>query len=144
MIAKDTINAIITGVVNAYLIADSGVNSGKWWSSSSSSWSSTEASAGVCSYVYDNNWQVSISSAAWDIGVKYTTYATESGELHIPYSEQVIECDYQTLPSETASDYHMTGFLTPGGEINLADDAITASVHDQTTAWPLETADIGV
>lgn len=47
------------------------------------------------------------------------------------------------IPSALISDYRATGFAVPGSQMNLADDAITASKFDETTAFPLKSADTG-
>ena len=141
MTAKASGDAITTGTVTAYLIADSGTNTGKWWRASDSTWQAAEASAGTMAFKGGASWQVSVVAGAWVAGTRYTVYGTESGALHIPYSETVIENDYLSIPSETLSDYWATGFAVAGDLMGLSDDAITASKYDQTTAWPLATED---
>jgi hypothetical protein len=80
---------VTTGTVNAYLQAMSGANSGKWFRASDSSWQAAAASAGVAAHDDDGHWYATIIAAAWTAGVKYSTYAKESGDLHISVSEEV-------------------------------------------------------
>lgn len=141
MVAKASGDAITTGTVTGYLVANTGTNTGKWWNASGATWAATETSSGAMTFKGGSSWQVSIVADAWTHGVAYTFYATESGSLHVPYSSTVLEIDYQTLPSETIGDYRATGFAVAGDEMTLADDAITAEKYDQTTAFPLTTAD---
>jgi len=82
--------AITTGTVTAYLRALTGDNAGKWFRASDSTWQAAEASAGAMVYKAGSVWDVTIVSAAWITGVTYSLYGKESGDLNIPYSEQVV------------------------------------------------------
>jgi len=91
MVARADGDPITAGTVAFYLIADTGTNAGKWFKTSDDSWSAVEASAGAGTHKADGHWYCSIDAAAWSQGVRYTMYAKESGDLHIPYSEEVID-----------------------------------------------------
>ena len=91
VIAKASGNPITAGTVNFYLRAKSGSNAGKWFRGSDSSWQSSESIAGAATHVVDGHWSLSIASAAWATGVRYSLYAKESGDLHVAYAEEVIE-----------------------------------------------------
>lgn len=82
---------ITTGTVNAYLEAMSGANVGKWFQASDSTWQAAAAIAGVAGHDDDGHWYATIIAAAWTAGVRYSTYAKESGNLHISVSEEVVE-----------------------------------------------------
>jgi hypothetical protein len=84
---------ITAGTVNAYLQAMSGSNSGKWFRGSDSSWQATAAIAAVAAHDDDGHWYATIATAAWTDGVRYSTYAKETGDLHISVSEEVAEID---------------------------------------------------
>ena len=109
LVAKATGNPITTGTVNFYLRAISGANSGKWVRGSDSSWQSSEVIAGtvtqVTGYVGDATWEISLAAAAWVSGVRYELYAKESGDLHIPYSDEVVEVH---TPSEVSFEATVT------------------------------------
>ena len=94
MVKKGPTNSgdpIVSGTVNAYLVANSGVNVGKWWNSSTETWSATEVSAGLATFKGGSSWQLTVIDDAWITGVTYSVYGTESGGLHVPYSEAVAE-----------------------------------------------------
>lgn len=118
MVAIATGANITAGTVTGYLIADSGDNAGKWWDASGSTWSATEVSAGAMTFKSKSSWQVSIAAGAWDVGVKYTFYGTESGALNIQYSETVIEIGSAAGTGSSTLTYTLT--TDPGG-IPIAD-----------------------
>ena len=91
MVAKADGTPITTGTVTFYLIAKTGANAGKWFQTSDDSWQVAEAAAGAGSHTSDGHWTCSIDAAAWLADTRYSLYAKESGDLHIPYSEEV--CD---------------------------------------------------
>ena len=91
MVAKADGTPITTGTVTFYLIAKTGVNAGKWFQTSDDSWQATESAAGTGTHTSDGHWTCSIDAAAWLADTRYSLYAKESGDLHIPYSEEV--CD---------------------------------------------------
>lgn len=91
MVAKLDGEPITSGTVTFYLIAVTGSNAGKWFKTSGDSWSAVEAAAGSGTHKADGHWYCSIDSAAWTSGVRYEMYAKESGDLHIPYSEEINE-----------------------------------------------------
>jgi len=82
---------IVSGTVTAYLIARSGSHAGKWFRASDVTWQSAESSAGAMAHESDGHWTLSIAAGAWIAGVRYTLYPRESGDLHIPYSDEVVE-----------------------------------------------------
>ncbi len=91
VVARDDGTPIVAGTVTGYLRALSGTNAGKWFRASDSSWQAGESSAGAMTHAADGHWSVSLVTAAWTTGVRYSFYAKESGDLHIPLSEEVIE-----------------------------------------------------
>jgi len=91
LVARADGTPITVGTVAAYLRALSGANAGKWFRSADSSWQAGESSAGAMSHVADGHWTCDIAAAAWITGVRYLLYAKESGDLHIPVSEEVQE-----------------------------------------------------
>lgn len=105
MLAKATGNPITAGTVNVYLQAKSGVNEGKWFLGSGSSWEDSESLAGIATHVSDGHWKISIASAAWTAEVVYSLYAKESGDLHISYSEEIVEIH---TPSEVSFEATVT------------------------------------
>jgi hypothetical protein len=89
---------IESGTVYGYLKALSGDNAGKWWDGAA--WSAVKVSAGNMSYDDDCQWELSIASDAWPTsGVRYRFSARESGQLNIPYSEDVVDI---TTPTEVS------------------------------------------
>jgi len=120
LVAKASGSPITSGTVNFYLIAKSGSNAGKWFRSSDSSWQSAESSAGSAAHKSDGHWYVSIASAAWTTGVLYQLYAKESGNLHIPYSEDVI-CDRLVTAAENAAAFLAKTGVTAGGTKTVAE-----------------------
>jgi hypothetical protein len=91
LVNKSDGEPIIAGTVNLYLVARSGINSGKWWSFATETWSAVEISAGAMTHESDSQWTVDVVAGAWDTGVRYRIYAKESGDLHVPYSEEITE-----------------------------------------------------
>jgi hypothetical protein len=110
LVAKASGDAIISGVVNFYLIAKTGANAGKWFRASDKSWQAAEASAGAASYKGGAAWYLSIAAEAWLSGVDYIIYAKESGNLSIVYDDHY---------ADEARVLLLTG-LTVGGTWNLA------------------------
>jgi hypothetical protein len=82
---------IIIGTVNFYLVALDGANAGKWFKTSNNSWSATEDIAAVSTHKADGHWTASVDAEAWTTSVKYMFYWKESGDLHLPVSEQIFE-----------------------------------------------------
>jgi hypothetical protein len=91
LVAKADGSPITTGTVAAYLRALSGDNAGKWWRASDETWQASESSAGAMTPAADGHWTVSIAAPAWVAATRYLLYPKESGDLHIPYSEEVAE-----------------------------------------------------
>lgn len=85
---------VTAGTVNAYLQAMSGTNAGKWFRASDSTWQATAEVAGTCTHDDDGHWYSAIITAAWTTGIRYSTYAKETGDLHISVSEEVIDVNY--------------------------------------------------
>lgn len=81
---------ITAGTVTFYLRALSGANAGKWFRASDATWQVALSSAGAGVHVDDGLWTCTIAAAAWSYGVLYVVKAKESGDLHVPYSEQVV------------------------------------------------------
>jgi len=91
MVAKADGEPITAGTVNVYLVALTGDNAGKWFKTSDDSWSAVEAPAAAATHKANGHWTASVDAAAWIAGVRYFIYAKESGDLHIPYSEEIID-----------------------------------------------------
>jgi hypothetical protein len=88
---RTTVFPIVAGTVNAYLQAMSGDNEGKWFRGSDSTWQATPSIAAVAAHDDDGHWWAKPSASAWLAGVRYHTYAKESGDLHISVSEEVVD-----------------------------------------------------
>lgn len=86
-----TCDPITSGTVTGYLKVMSGVYLGKWWNAGSATWSEVEVSAGAMAHDTDGHWEVSIAAGAWISGVRYKFYAKESGNLHLPISDEISE-----------------------------------------------------
>lgn len=99
LVAKASGNPITSGTVNFYLRAKSGTNVGKWFRGSDDSWQAAEAIAKAATHVSDGHWTVEIEAAAWIAEVRYSLYAKEDGDLHIAYSDEVVEVH---TPSEVS------------------------------------------
>ena len=82
---------LTAGTVNAYLVADEGVNAGKWFRGSDKTWQAAPAIAAECTHKDDGHWQAVIPTEAWISGVKYMSYAKETTNLHISVSAEVHE-----------------------------------------------------
>jgi hypothetical protein len=84
---------IVAGTVNFYLYCLTGTNAGKWWRGADTSWQAAEALALAGTLIpgsASGHWTASVASGAWDEGVAYVAYLKESGDLHIPVSENVL------------------------------------------------------
>jgi len=94
MVKRSDGSPITTGTVTFYVIALTGSNAGKWFKTADDTWADTEQPAGTVTaeegHKADGHWLCPIDAAAWAYGVLYLMYAKESGDLHIPYSEQVV------------------------------------------------------
>jgi len=104
MVAKASGDAIVAGTVTAYLKALTGANAGKYFRASDSSWQASQSSAGEMTYKEEASWEVSIASAAWTAGVRYKFQAAESGTLHIPYSDEVIDANSSAVSIKAVTD----------------------------------------
>jgi len=147
MVAKATGSAITTGTVTAYLIADSGDNTGKWWNAGAGTWSATEVSAGIMTFKGGSSWQVSIAAGAWEADVKYTAYGTESGSLNIPYSEIVSDKTGFSLSTAGVKAIwdQLTSALTTVGSMGkkLADWVVgTIDTYTGNTKQTADVADV--
>jgi hypothetical protein len=105
VLAKADGEPIISGTVNFYLLALSGDDAGKWFRTSDDSWQAFESIAAVGTHKADGHWTASIDSAAWVTEVRYMLYAKESGNLHIAYSEEIVEI---TTPKEVSFEATVT------------------------------------
>lgn len=105
VVARADGDPIISGTVTAYLLAQTGDNAGKWFRASDNSWQAAESSAGSMTHKSDGHWTVSVASAAWTTGTRYTFYCKESGDLHVSLSEEVLELHKETnITIETSVD----------------------------------------
>lgn len=91
MLARASGDAILVGTVTACLKALTGDHAGQYFRASDNSWQAVKSSAGAMAYAEEASWEVSIAAAAWITGVRYKFSAAESGNLHIPYSDDVVE-----------------------------------------------------
>ena len=91
LVNRSTAAPITTGTVTGYLYQTEGDNSGKWYNASGGTWDASEASAGSLTHISDGHWYVSIASGAWEAEARYSFYVKESGNLHIPYSDEIVE-----------------------------------------------------
>lgn len=89
LVNRSTGAPITSGTVNGYVKAMSGSDSGKWWSGTS--FTAVEAAAGAMTPDADGHWEMTIAAGAWTTGVRYKFYPKESGDLHVTYSEEVVE-----------------------------------------------------
>jgi len=94
IVAKADGSPIIAGTVNAYVIADTGANAGKWFKTSDNSWSATEAVSGVCAFKGGSVWEVSVDAECWTAGIEYSAYYVESGGLNVIGSPDRYRCEY--------------------------------------------------
>ena len=91
VIARADNSPIITGTVYGYLRCTAGDQAGKYWIASTASWSSTKGSAGTATHVDDGLWSLSIAAGAWpDYESEWRLSWEESGDLHVPDSDQII------------------------------------------------------
>lgn len=101
MVARLDGSPITSGTVTFYLRALTGDNAGKWWRASDTSWQATEESAGAGTHRADGMWDVSIVAGAWVDGDRYVVYAKESGDLHIPYTEECLNLTADSVSNIT-------------------------------------------
>ena len=103
VIAKASGAPITSGTVNFYLIALSDTNAGKWFRTSDNTWQASESIAAVGTHKADGHWTASIDADAWETHVRYLLYVKESGDLHIAYSEEIVEVSTPTEVSFEAT-----------------------------------------
>ena len=96
IVARADGSPITSGTITFYLMALTGDNAGKWFKTADDTWSATEQSSGTGTHKADGHWTCSVDSAAWTSGVRYQLYAKESGDLHVPYSEEIVEKGLET------------------------------------------------
>ncbi|MBE3133999.1 MAG: hypothetical protein IMZ55_11035 [Acidobacteria bacterium] len=89
---------IVAGTVNFYLYCLTGANAGHWWKGATSTWEDLLNIAGAGTHTDDGHWYTSIAAAAWTEGVAYEASLKESGDLHIPVSDDVF-CTGQHAPN---------------------------------------------
>lgn len=80
---------IESGAVSYYLIAKTGVNAGKWWRDSDSTWQSVET-ANTMAHQADGHWDIELSSSPFVDGVKYLEYVKAASGLHVPDSRHLV------------------------------------------------------
>lgn len=90
LVSRSSGAPITVGTVTFYLVALNGPNAGKWFRASDSFWQAAESSAGSGTHLADGHWTCEIAAAAWSYGVIYLLYVKEGGDLHTPYSEQIV------------------------------------------------------
>ena len=134
IVAKESCDPIVSGVVNFYLVDKDGPNAGKWYRGSDGTWQVAEASAGEATHRADGHWYRSIPSAVWTRGVKYRLYAKEAGSLHITVGEDVLvkmkDVD-RILKAWAAGNVRLKSGETSVYEYLDADDGSTVIVEMQ-------------
>ena len=128
LVAKASGNAIISGVVNFYLLAKDGENAGKWYRGGDQTWQAVEAIAGAATHRVDGHWYLSFPSAVWTRNVRYRLYAKEDGSLHMTVGEDVlgkIENLDRILKAWAVGDWRQKSGSTTIYELMDADDGIT-------------------
>lgn len=90
LVAKADGSAITAGTVNFYLKAQTGDEAAKWWRGSDSTWQVAEAIAGAATHSSDGHWELSLASVVWTNNVALLNYAKETGDLHIPVSQDIL------------------------------------------------------
>jgi len=142
LVAKASGSPIITGTVNFYLKALDGINAGKWYRGSDTTWQAAEALAGAGTYSDgDGGWQLSLPSAVWTRNVAYRVYAKESGSLHIPVGENLlakIEDLDVIMKSWCAGNWKLKTGETSTYQLLDVDDGTTAILEmtlSQTTPY---------
>lgn len=128
---------ITSGTVTGYLQAITGDNATKWFRASDSTWQAAEASAGEMTHVSDGHWKLSIVAGAWESGVKYSFYAKENGDLHIPYSEQVVAGHIEPEIGKIEFTYTLTeaggGDPIEGATVGVYTDSAMTNLVDRGT-----------
>ncbi len=114
VIARANHSPIVAGTITFHLIAITGSNAGKWFKTSDDTWSATEQTAATATHKADGHWSASIDAAAWVAGTRYRLYAKESGNLHVPVSDEVLELSHSGVGS-TAWVYTLSDEIT--GEV---------------------------
>jgi hypothetical protein len=97
VVNRTTGQAIQSGTVTAFLRALTGANAGKWFRVADGTWQDAESSAGTMTFGSQARWEISISGIAWQTGVRYEFYASESGNLHFPYTDEALEIHPQPV-----------------------------------------------
>lgn len=137
IVARADGTPITSGTVTFYLMAQTGANAGKWFQTSDDSWQATEQSAGTGTHKSDGHWSCSIDAAAWTTGIRYYFYAKESGNLHIPYGEEIHEAiatsANQTSILEDLEDIKGTGFVKDTNSLVNVKGTTPVNVTVETT-----------
>ncbi len=115
IVAKASGGPIKSGTVNFYLVDLDGAHAGKWYRGSDTSWQSSESIAGAATHRADGHWYLSLPTAVWELGTRYHLYAQESGDLHIPFGEDVL-CEIARVSAiEFVSALMVDTGITEGG-----------------------------
>jgi len=124
LVEKLTGDPITSGTVNFYLIR---LDTEEWFRGSDQSWQSDESIAGSGTHRADGHWHVSLPLTAWVLNTRYTLYAKESGDLHIPVGEEIV-CRIEPLgPGNIKKTYTVTdgdGNPIDGVDVWVTTDAI--------------------
>jgi hypothetical protein len=132
VINRTTQAPITAGTVNGYLQAMTGDNAGKWFRGSDQTWQSAAAIASVLTHDDDGHWYADILDEAWTAGVRYSSYAKESGDLHVPVSEEILDrtgyilgtTGLDAIPDTSVEDV-LLGFTGQGAEaVNICNQAL--------------------
>ena len=79
-------NPITSGIVNFYLVR---LDTNKWFRGTDQSWQDNESIAGEGIHRADGHWYTDLPDVAWIANTRYTLYAKESENLHIPVGEEI-------------------------------------------------------
>ncbi len=112
-VARADGSPITAGTVNFYLYAKDGTNATKWYKGSDATWNAAEQVAGAATHKGDGHWILSLASAVWTTGVAYLLYAKETGDLHVPVSQDILCEAVPTTLGGGASAWTYTLFTRP-------------------------------
>ncbi len=141
LVAKADGEPIAVGTVAFYLLCQSGDNIGKWWKASTSTWETTQQSAGAGIFLSGSTWYVTVDEDAWETDGQYQVMAMDSGDLAIAYSEEVVcsSLDGQVVLGGEAIERvvsvgDMKTHLHIDSTVEAEDESLGAMI-DAATAW---------
>lgn len=89
VVARASGSPIISGTVNYYCKAKSGLNAGKWWRDSDQSWQAAET-ANPMTHEADGHWAIDLTTSPFTDGIRFLEYVKESGDLHVPDARHLV------------------------------------------------------